>query len=388
MLKQSFDIYSRKQNWKSILLLAAIIIGAGSLTYTNRLVNDLSVQERNKVELWAEATKILINAEPEVTDLSFPLSVIQNNTTVPVILTDSAGKIITYNNLDSVRISKPQYLEKQFRLMRELNDSIVINLTEGDKNYIFYGTSILLNRLKYFPYIQLAVIMLFILVSYLAFSSSRKAEQNKVWTGLSKETAHQLGTPTSSLNAWVEILKDRPEISDIVKELEKDAQRLAKITDRFSKIGSRPALQPAVLYDILNDTIQYLKSRSSDKIIFELLLPDKELMVNLNISLFDWVIENICKNAMDALDGDGIISISVNSNIEYVIIDISDTGKGIPKSRFNTVFKPGYTTKQRGWGLGLSLSKRIIEEYHRGKIFILKSDINKGSTIRIILNKA
>lgn len=386
MTTKGYDIYSRKQNLKLLLFFAAIIIGASSLSYTSRLVKDLSIEERKKVELWAEATRILINAEPELTDLSFPLSVIQNNTTVPVILTDSSGKILTYNNLDSVRVSKPQYLEKQFRLMRENNDSIIINLTEGDKNYIFYGTSILLNRLKYFPYIQLAVIVLFVLVSYLAFSSSRKAEQNKVWTGLSKETAHQLGTPTSSLNAWVEILKDRPDISDIVKELEKDTHRLTKITDRFSKIGSRPALHPAILYNILNESIQYLKSRSSDKIIFDLQVPDKELKVNVNTSLFEWVIENTCKNAMDALDGNGTIKIIVNNNPQQTIIDISDNGKGIPKSRFKTIFKPGFTTKQRGWGLGLSLSKRIIEEYHRGKIFILRSDINKGTTIRIVLN--
>lgn len=382
---RSFDIYRQRQNWKLLLFLTAIVIGASSLTYTSRLVKDLSVQERKKVELWAEATKILINAEPEVTDLSFPLSVIQNNTTVPVILTDSSGNIITFNNLNSSQVSKPHYLNRQIRLMRESNDSIIINLTEGDKNFIFYGNSILLNRLKYFPYIQLAVIIFFILVSYLAFSSSRKAEQNKVWIGLSKETAHQLGTPTSSLNAWVEILKDRPGISDITEELEKDTQRLIKITDRFSKIGSKPALQPVILYNILKENINYLKSRSSNKIIFDLEVADKELEVKVNISLFEWVIENICKNAMDAMDGDGVIKIILNRSQQNVIIDITDFGKGIPKSRFNTIFKPGFTTKKRGWGLGLSLAKRIIEEYHGGKIFILRSDINKGTTVRIIL---
>lgn len=222
-------------------------------------------------------------------------------------------------------------------------------------------------------------------MSYLAFSSSRKAEQNKVWIGLSKETAHQLGTPTSSLNAWVEILKDRPGISDITEELEKDTQRLIKITDRFSKIGSKPALQPVILYNILKENINYLKSRSSNKIIFDLEVADKELEVKVNISLFEWVIENICKNAMDAMDGDGVIKIILNRSQQNVIIDITDFGKGIPKSRFNTIFKPGFTTKKRGWGLGLSLAKRIIEEYHGGKIFILRSDINKGTTVRIIL---
>lgn len=381
------DIYKKKQHWKLILFLVAILIGAGSLIYTNRLVKALSYQERRKVELWAEATKVLISAETEATDLSFPLSVIQNNSTVPVILTDSSGSVVTYNNLDSTRINKTNYIERQIRNMREANDSIIIDLPKGDKNYIFYGKSILLNRLKYFPYIQLAVIILFISVSYIAFSSSRKAEQNKVWIGLSKETAHQLGTPTSSLNAWVEILKERDEKSEIVEELEKDAQRLIKITDRFSKIGSKPALQQIKLYNIVNESIEYLKSRSSESIIFSVEIPDTTLKVALNDSLFEWVIENVCKNAMDAMNGKGTIRIEVKEHQRHVHVDISDTGKGMLKSKFNTIFKPGYTTKQRGWGLGLSLSKRIIEEYHNGKIFVFKSEINKGTTIRIVLNK-
>ena len=387
MVIKRVDIYKKKQHWKLLLFLVAIIIGAGSLSYTNRLVKALSSQERRKVELWAEATKVLNNAETESTDLSFPLSVILNNTTVPVILTDSSGHVVTYKNIDSTRVSRTNYLERQIRLMREANDSIIIDLTEGDKNYIFYGNSILLNRLKYFPYIQLAVIILFISVSYIAFSSSRKAEQNKVWIGLSKETAHQLGTPTSSLNAWVEILKERNEKSDIVEELEKDAQRLIKITDRFSKIGSKPVLQFTNLYNILNESIQYLKSRSSESIIFNVEIPDTKLKVALNDSLFEWVIENICKNAMDAINGNGLIKIAVQEHQKNVHIDISDTGKGMNKSQYKTIFKPGYTTKQRGWGLGLSLSKRIIEEYHNGKIFVHKSELNKGTTIRIVLNK-
>ena len=387
MVIKRVDIYKKKQHWKLLLFLVAIIIGAGSLSYTNRLVKALSSQERRKVELWAEATKVLNNAETESTDLSFPLSVILNNTTVPVILTDSSGHVVTYKNIDSTRVSRTNYLERQIRLMREANDSIIIDLTEGDKNYIFYGNSILLNRLKYFPYIQLAVIILFISVSYIAFSSSRKAEQNKVWIGLSKETAHQLGTPTSSLNAWVEILKERNEKSDIVEELEKDAQRLIKITDRFSKIGSKPVLQFTNLYNILNESILYLKSRSSESIIFNVEIPDTKLKVALNDSLFEWVIENICKNAMDAINGNGLIKIAVQEHQKNVHIDISDTGKGMNKSQYKTIFKPGYTTKQRGWGLGLSLSKRIIEEYHNGKIFVPKSELNKGTTIRIVLNK-
>jgi len=380
-----FDIYEKKQYWKFLLFLVAVAIGVGSLAYTNRLVNALSFQERKKAELWAEATRVLIMAEPQTVDLSFPLYVIQNNTTVPVILTDSSGSVVSYKNLDSLRVKKPLYLEKQLQTMRETNDSIMIHLTDGDWNVIFYGSSLILNRLKYFPYIQLAVIMLFISVSYLAFSTSRKAEQNKVWIGLSKETAHQLGTPTSSLNAWVELLRERKEVEDIVEELEKDSQRLIKITDRFSKIGSKPALQKTNLYDIINESIRYLKSRASNKVIFNLEIPDINQYVLLNDSLFEWVIENVCKNAIDAMDGAGIITIMVQNNPRNHYIDISDTGKGIPKSKFSTIFKPGYTTKQRGWGLGLSLSKRIIEEYHGGKIYVLKSEINKGTTLRITL---
>ncbi len=385
MFRRVFDIYEKKQYWKFTLFLVAVAIGVGSLTYTNRLVNALSYQERRKAELWAEATRVLILAEPRTVDLSFPLSVIQNNTTVPVILTDSSGNVVSYKNLDSIRIQKPQYLEKQLRIMRETNDSIMIDLTDGDRNVIFYGNSIILNRLKHFPYIQLAVIILFISVSYIAFSTSRKAEQNKVWIGLSKETAHQLGTPTSSLNAWVELLRGRREVSDIVEELEKDSQRLIKITDRFSKVGSKPTLQQTNIIEIINESIRYLKSRTSDKVIFNLEISDGEIMVLLNDSLFEWVLENVFKNAIDAMDGAGIINILVQKQNRNINIDIADTGKGIPKSKFSTIFKPGYTTKQRGWGLGLSLSKRIIEEYHGGKIFVLKSELNKGTIIRIML---
>ncbi len=381
------SIYERKQVWKFTLFLVAVFIGAGSLGYTNWLVKSLSQEERRKVELWAEATELLISAETDDADLSFPLSVIQKNTTVPLILTNKSGDIITFKNLDTLRLHKRNYLNKQLQVMRETNDSIPIFLGDGDMNYIFYGTSILLNRLKYFPFIQLAVIILFIIVSYLAFSSSRKAEQNKVWVGLTKETAHQLGTPTSSLNGLVELLKNRPEVSDLVEELEKDALRLVKITERFSKIGSKPVLLNTNLSKVLRESINYLTSRSSENIIFKVSFPEEEISLPLNSALFEWVIENICKNSMDAISGKGKITVEVKYNEHYVYIDISDTGKGIPRSKFKTIFKPGYTTKQRGWGLGLSLSKRIVEIYHGGRIFVLNSDLKKGTTVRIILKK-
>ncbi len=381
------NIYEQKQRWKIFLFAGAILIGVGSLVYTNRLVKALSTQERNKIELWAEAIRVLDRAEPEKSDLGFPLSVIENNTTVPVILTDSAGNIITYRNIDSLKVRRTGFLEAQIETMKEEHDSIVINLTNGDKNFIYYKDSYLLTRLFYFPYIQLGVIMLFIVVSYFAFSSSRKAEQNKVWVGLSKETAHQLGTPTSSLFAWVELLKSGNNLPETIDELEKDVKRLEKITERFSKIGSKPSLIPSGLYNVLKNAIDYLQRRSSDKVKFELDIPESDIKVPLNESLFEWVIENVCKNAVDAMNGVGKIHISVKEQNKVIYLDITDSGKGIPKSKYKTIFKPGYTTKQRGWGLGLSLTRRIIEYYHDGKIFVLTSEINVGTTFRIILKK-
>ena len=382
------NIYEKKQRWKLYLFLVAVLIGVGSLLYTNRLVNDLSEQERRTIELWAEATQRLISAGPQDTDLSFQLNVIQKNTTIPVILTDSSGNVITWRNLDSLKaIGNNSYLERQLKMMRSENDSMTIDLSDNDKNYIFYRDSTLLLRLQYFPYVQLAVIVLFILVSYFAFSTSRNAEQNKVWIGLSKETAHQLGTPTSSLNGWVALLKSEIEGSRTLAELEKDVKRLEKITERFSKIGSKPVLQPTEIHRVLKNSVDYLTTRSSDKIRYILDNGDEELMIPLNEALFEWVIENVCKNAMDAMDGKGNIRISIHDNTQIIYIDISDEGKGIAKSRFKTIFKPGFTTKERGWGLGLSLSKRIVETYHGGKIFVLGSEPGKGTTIRIVLKK-
>lgn len=382
------NIYEKKQRWKLFLFLVAVLIGIGSLTYTNKLVRELSAEERQKIELWAEATQQLISADYENSDLSFQLLVIQNNNSVPVIQTDSSGKIITYRNLDSTKVANnPNYLYDQLEIMKVENDSMVIDLGDGDHNYLYYRDSIFLRKLQYFPYVQLGVIVLFILVSYFAFSSSRKAEQNKVWVGLSKETAHQLGTPTSSLNAWVELLKQENPSSNTVSELEKDVQRLEKITERFSKIGSKPVLEPTRLHDVLQTSVNYLLSRSSSNISFDLLNDDRDIMVPLNQALFEWVIENVCKNAMDAMSGRGNVKIRVEDHTQIVYIDVSDHGKGIPKSRHKAIFKPGYTTKERGWGLGLSLSKRIIETYHEGKIFVLNSEPDKDTTFRIVLKK-
>ncbi|MFZ5939053.1 MAG: sensor histidine kinase, partial [Bacteroidota bacterium] len=295
------------------------------------------------------------------------------------------GTIIGFRNLDSLRSTKPGFLEHQLELMRDENDSITINISPDYNNYIFYRNSILLRKLGIFPYVQLAVIMLFIFVSYIAFSVSRKAEQNEVWTGLTKETAHQLGTPVSSLLGWVEIIKSTGTPPEIAEELRKDVSRLEKITERFSKIGAKPSLVPTDIRHTIQDSIQYLRSRVSNEIIIEFMPPAEPVEVPLNETLFSWVIENLCKNSMDAIEGKGKITVELKTVDNHVLVDVGDTGKGIPKSKYKTVFKPGYTTKKRGWGLGLSLSSRIVEMYHNGKIFVLASDPGSGTVIRIQL---
>ncbi len=380
------SIYYKKQWWKIILFSIAVIIGVSSLYYTNILVKRLSIEERKKVEIWAEATRLTNESDNSGKILSFLLQVIQNNRTVPVILTDSSNKILSWRNLDSIKATNPEYVKAQLASMKKEKEPIVINLSNSNKNYIYYHESYLLQQLTYYPFIQLGVILLFIVVAYLAFSASRKAEQNQVWVGLTKETAHQLGTPTSSLMAWSELMKERlPEI-ELVSELEKDVKRLEIITERFSKIGSKPTLKPTNLLETIISAVEYLKNRTSDKIIFKFEFPEEETTILLNRSLFEWVIENLCKNSVDAISNEGKITIGVKELKNKILIDIADTGKGIPKSKYNTIFNPGYTTKTRGWGLGLSLVKRIVENYHKGKIFVLNSEIGKGTTIRIVLN--
>jgi signal transduction histidine kinase len=316
------------------------------------------------------------------------LTVIEYNNTVPVILTDESDNIIDSRNFDKNRINEPDFLKKNLEKIRQKNDPIKIDLDNDHFNLVYYKDSIILTMLIYYPYVQVGIIILFILVSYLAFSSSRKAEQNQVWVGMSKETAHQLGTPTSSLAGWIEILQQKyPEIT-INRELALDVERLEKVTERFSRIGSKPSLNNENISALIIKTVDYLKSRSSSKIIFNLgFNPEPEVRIQVNAALFEWVIENISKNAIDSMEGNGEITYRVAETEKNVLIDISDTGKGIPKSAFKKIFNPGYTTKQRGWGLGLSLAKRIIEEYHNGKIFVKHSEVGKGSSIRIIMNR-
>lgn len=338
------------------------------------------------MELWAEAVRIMDQADFDA-DLAFPFSVIESNTHIPVILTDSSGNILGDKNLDSIKSKDPAYKLRQLEQAQLENESLVINLGPDEKQYLHYRDSILLRTLIYFPYVQLGVIILFILVSYIAFNISRTAEQNEVWTGMSKETAHQLGTPISSLLGWMEILKDSELAPETVEELQKDARRLEKITDRFSKIGSKPTLVEANLSSILAGSLDYIKTRGPANIEYLLDLPEEPIIASFNETLFEWVVENLCKNATDAIGDKGRVILHAVETDNHVIIDVEDTGKGVNKSKFKTIFKPGYTTKKRGWGLGLSLSKRIVETYHNGKIFVLSSNPGESTIFRIMLKK-
>lgn len=502
------NIYHQKQRWKLGLAATAFLIVIASFWYTTDLVKRIKKNEKQKVELWAkavekkaslvkftkelfekiktgemqkaelfaEATRQLSSGDLKTDqDYSFVLKVLQDNTTVPVILTDDKDNIATSRNLDSAREKDPAYLQDQLKIMKglyapmeievykglkqklyhkdskvfndiklvfdsliksfiievvrnsaevpviytnqamdsvialgktdtsvvnspsklqnkleelsSLNEPIPVDLGEGVEYYIFYAPSELVTQLKYYPYVQFAVIGLFLVIAYVLFSTARKAEQDQVWVGMSKETAHQLGTPLSSLMAWNEHLLSIGVDESIIHEMQHDVKRLNTITDRFSKIGSQPTLTTANVNAVLTEAIDYLKKRTSRNVVYHLNLPSEEMHAEMSVPLFEWVIENICKNAVDAMDGKGEIMVTLSGLPERLCIDIKDTGKGISKSKFKTVFEPGFTTKKRGWGLGLSLCKRIIEIYHKGKIYVLQSEPNKGTTFRIELGR-
>ena len=383
------NIYTQKQRWKALLLVAALLIGAASLWYTSRLVKQLSDEEKKKIQLWTEATKRFAEVDIKE-DIVFLGIVIANNTTIPVIQTDDKGNIMNSRNLDSLREKDTVYLKEHLETMKSQHEPILIDIKTnngGIKQYLYYEDSKLLVKLRYYPYFQLGVIALFLFVSYLAFSTSRKAEQNQVWVGMAKETAHQLGTPLSSLMAWLDFLKAKGIDKEHTQEIEKDIIRLQTITERFSKIGAAPALKKENIRDVMQTSMDYMKSRSSEKIIYTLVPPANEILVPINVPLFQWVIENVLKNSIDAMGVPGKITVTITDQQQFAYIDIADTGKGISKANYKTIFKPGYTTKNRGWGLGLSLSKRIIEEYHDGQIFVKSSEPGKGTVIRIVLKK-
>jgi len=498
------DIYLRKRRWKLILFAFAILIVAASLYYTNILVHEIRKDERRNVEIWADAihqkadlvnftndlfekikneerkrVSIVAEAQRRIfkatsnEDLNFFLSIIGENNTIPVIVTDETGKIINARNINVALgevlegdlkkefsvyppIDVTYYPNKKISLyykdsnifaqlkkgldglirsffsevvlnsasvpviitdstgkkvyqsgniprnklhdkawvahtlqsMASQNTPIRVDVANTGVHYIYYQDSFLLTQLKYYPVVQLGVIFVFLVIAYLLFSYARKSEQNQVWVGMAKETAHQLGTPLSSMVAWMELLKLKGLDQETIREIEKDVQRLETITDRFSKIGSAAKLEKINIVAVIHDTVGYIRSRVSAKVNFEIKPGlDREIMIPLNLHLFEWVIENLCKNAVDAMEGNGQVNIEITEDLDHIHIDIGDSGKGIPKSRFKTIFRPGYTSKARGWGLGLTLTKRIVENYHSGKIFVKSSVLNKGTTFRIILKK-
>ena len=371
---------------KIILVMAAVIIAVASLLVSHFLVRDLSVEERHRMEVWAQALHALNKAD-ETTDLSLVLSVMEGNNTIPVIVVNSEGDIDDYRNIKDIDdsqepIENNQKLKDYARRMIKAGDTIRVG-----QQLVCYDDSIMLKRLSAWPYVQLGIVLIFVVVAIFALLSSKRAEQNKVWVGLSKETAHQLGTPVSSLMAWVEMLKEQYPDDDLLPEMDKDVKRLQLIADRFSKIGSLPEPVDASMNEVLEHVIDYMDRRTSNQVQMIRHLPDHEVIVKMNASLFEWVVENLCKNAVDAMEGKGTITLTLMDEDHRVAIEVQDTGKGIKKKDVANVFTPGFTTKKRGWGLGLSLAKRIVEEYHKGRIFVKQSEIGKGTTFRIEMPK-
>ena len=370
---------------KIVLVVTAIVIAVASLVVSHLLVKDLQREERNKMEVWAQAMQTLQEAD-ETTDLALVLSVIQGNKTIPVIVLDSDEQVMDYRNVNIRNRDSDRYVADYGRRMYKAGHYIQIG-DSVDYQLVCYDESTLLKRLSQYPYWQLGIVMIFVVVAIFALLSSKRAEQNKVWVGLSKETAHQLGTPISSLMAWVEILKENYPDDDLIPEMNKDVKRLELIAERFSKIGSLPEPVEASMNEVLAHVIDYMDRRTSKKVEIVSELPAENVVVKMNASLFEWVIENLCKNAVDAMEGQGRIVLSLHEEDSKVAIEVTDNGKGIRKKDLKNVFTPGFTTKKRGWGLGLSLAKRIVEEYHKGRIYVKSSEVGVGTTFRIEMPK-
>lgn len=395
-----YNIYQNQTPFKWLSLVLALLIGTASIYYTNLLVTQLKDREERSIQLYANALKSIVN-ENDNRNLDFIFNIFQeiivNNNSIPVIVTDDEGNPLSHRNIEMKKNmsdqAKTEYLKQQIEIMKEEHQPILITFSDTSGNasghqYVYYKNSKLLDQLRYYPYVQLSIIGIFGLLAYLAFNYSKTAEQNRIWVGLAKETAHQLGTPISSLIAWLEYFRSDEGLSDksSLPELEKDIQRLEMITSRFSSIGSVPILNYENIPECIRTTINYLQKRLSSKVKFSIHALPSDLRAKINRPLFDWVIENLCKNAVDAMSGSGEIDIRIKKAQDgNVLVDISDTGKGIPKSKIKHIFQPGYTTKARGWGLGLALVKRIIEIYHQGKIYIKASELGKGTTFRIVL---
>lgn len=380
------SLYDSRQRLKLAFIFTAILIAIASVVVSDMLIKNLAQEERQKIEVWSEATRVMTSENPSL-NMNLILKIIQGNNSIPVILCNEKDSVLSYNNLAVPEKAPDLFLQKKVRELKGKNLPIVIDMEDGTFQYLYYDDSTILKRLLIYPYAQLSVVFIFILLAFLALASTKKAEQNKVWVGLSKETAHQLGTPISSLIAWVEYLRTKEIDPSLLNEMEKDVKRLEMIAERFSKIGSNPDPTPVDINASVRGALDYMQTRISSKVKVHLHLAGHPVEVLVNDALFAWVIENLTKNAVDAMEGQGEITYLIEEREKTVRIDISDTGKGIPKSKFKTVFNPGYTTKKRGWGLGLSLVKRIIESYHGGKIFVKSSESGKGTTFRIELRK-
>ncbi|WP_290069690.1 sensor histidine kinase [Muribaculum intestinale] len=390
------NIYDMRRYGTVVFLLIAVGLAVLFLCISDNIVKKLAEQERQRMEIWADATREIANPDAASDNIDFLLSIIQSNRNIPVLLTDDEGNILDQRNfdlpeppdtLDPLYISPTNqaFLNNRLNALRNTSKKIVIDIPGGESQYLYYEDSRLLRMLGYYPYIQVVVMLVFVVLVYFAVISTKKAEQNKVWVGLTKETAHQLGTPISSLMAWMELLESLGVDADMVKEMNKDVTRLSTIASRFGKVGSKPTLEPANLNTVVSDAASYMSTRISSRICLTVDCCHGPLMVDLSDSLFQWVMENLIKNAVDAMEAEGSITVTTGRSDRNAWIEVADTGKGLPRNRFKTIFNPGYTTKKRGWGLGLALARRIIEQYHHGRIYVAASELGRGTTFRIEL---
>lgn len=377
-----------------IIISVALLVVLSSVLYTNHLAQQLSLEEQKRVEIWAEATRQFILAQPG-DDIDFISQIIEGNTTIPVFMTNDEGQYMLSRNVnvpkrllkEGMEAEKLTYLQKQVDKLRSETQPIEVRLSDDLVQYIYYDQSLTLRQLQLLPYLQFLLILVFVIVAIITLSATHRAEENRVWVGLSKETAHQLGTPISSLNAWNELLRAQYPDNPSFDEIDRDIHRLTTITERFSKIGSKPTLETTALAPVVEEAMQYMQTRTSNRVQYTFENHTEQGLTLLNAPLFTWVIENLIRNSIDAMNGEGKIRISLTEDSSCLLLDISDTGKGIERRRWHQVFHPGFTTKQRGWGLGLSLARRIVNDYHHGRIFILNSEPQKGTTFRIKLQK-
>jgi len=381
------NLFSNTLLFKRVAIAVSFVIVTLILWNTYTFFQKFKTEERVKMEILAEAQKEIGSISDLNASVTLPLKVIENNNSIPMILVDEKGDILYTQNLDSIKSLNPNFIEKQLAIMKNQNEPITISYDGKNKQFIYYKDSDLLNKLTYYPIALILILILFLTVIYLFYSSNKAAETNRLWTGMAKETAHQIGTPLSSLLGWISILKMEKVDETYIDEIEKDVYRLNTIANRFSKIGSVPELKSENIISVTNQAFDYLESRSSKQISFSFKTDKKEIKTKLNKELFGWVIENLIKNAIDAMQGKGKLQLEISQTQKKVKIIVSDTGKGMPKKLFKQIFKPGFTTKKRGWGLGLSLSKRIVEDYHKGKIFVKKSELGKGTTFQIVLDR-